>query len=187
MRISPKFIELLKRSTCTLVASILIAVPFISHSETKVETSTNQSNVVTIDSENPSFILISSWEKTENYSSDNLEYKRTISHFKANDNYSTEQYENDLEKIAKALRDEDNNEVFDLNESVEEVYSFNPEEEKELNTTKDIVEIEGTNIIIKIDSKKEELESSIKSRIRRMALILLFLGGMGSGICKSRK
>ena len=46
MKISPKLIDLVKRGACTLVASLMIAIPFGGKGETKVESDTNPDKIV---------------------------------------------------------------------------------------------------------------------------------------------
>ncbi len=137
--------------------------------------------------ESLSFVFATHWEKTGNYddskeySNGNREYKRTLYRFKANDNFNTEYFNNDIEVIAKFFRDEENSEdVFDIVESVEQVITVTPEEEKDLNTTEDIIVIDGANIVFKIQSNNEEDYYKKVVRVSRLAFFvfyLIFLGG----------
>ncbi len=127
--------------------------------------------------EYPSFFLVTHWEKSEDYDkvkkeNDNREYKRTIYCFRANEEYGTIHFDNDIEKITKSFRDEDNeeerNKYFDLIGSKEEYVIVNKEEEKELETEKDLVMFEGSNIAFKI--KKQEKG---RSNAGSLAIILM--------------
>ena len=219
MKIGPKLIDIVKRGTCTLVASLLIAIPFGGKGETKVESGTDQTKIVqeykhlvkinlnddsdmiekaimladglTSISSDPSFVLVTHWEKTENYRKDkdyskgNREYKRTVYRFKANDNYNNEYFNNDIEKIAKFFRDEkDSSDIFDIVETYEQIVTVTPEEEKKLNTEEDIVEIEGTNIILKIDSKDVEKATKLKNIIKFVGIFLMYSAYAGLVIHK---
>ena len=111
--------------------------------------------------EYPSFFLVSHWEKSENY--DNVkkennerEYKRTISCFRASEKLNTNDYNNDIEKIGKDFRDDEKHEIFTIVGEKEEYILLTEEEEKELDTSKDIIMIEGSNIMFKIDAKEDE-------------------------------
>ena len=219
MKISPKLIDLVKSGACTLVASLMIAIPFGGKGETKVESDTNPDKIVQeykqevkVDlgddsdmivkalmladglesiSSDPSFALVTHWEKTENYRKDNdyskgnREYKRIVYRFKANENYNNEYFNNDLEKIAKFFRDDkDSSDIFDVVETYEQVITVTPEEEKKLNTEEDIVEIEGTNFVLKIDSKDVEKATKLKNIIKFVGIFLMYSAYAGLVIHK---
>ena len=117
--------------------------------------------------EYPSFFLVTHWEKSEDYDkvkkeTNNREYKRTIYCFRAKEEYGTAHWENDIEKITKAYRDEDDNEkYFDLIGEKEEYALLTEEEEKELETDKDLVMFEGSNIMFKVDAKEKGGRSNL--------------------------
>ena len=109
--------------------------------------------------EYPSFFLIGHWEKSEKYDdvkkeNDGREYKRTISCFRIIDS-DPSKYENDIEKIGKDFRDDEKHENFVVVGEKDEYVVLTPEEEKELDTKKDLVMIEGSNIMYKVDAKEE--------------------------------
>ncbi len=223
MKISQKLIDIAKRGACTLVASLLISIPFKGKSETKVESNdSNQTKIVqeykeevkvdlsdesdviekaimiadglTSISNKPSFVLVTHWEKTENYKKDNdyskgnREYKRTIYRFKANENYNNEYFNNDIEKIAKFFRDnKDSSDIFDIVETYEQIVTVTPEDEDGLNTEEDIVEIEGTNIILKIDSQEVEKVERLNNVIKLVGIFLMYSAYAGLVITKFKK
>jgi len=122
-------------------------------------------------SQYPSFFLIGHWEKSEKYDevkkeTNNREYKRTISCFRLADN-DTGKYENDIENIAKGFRDDEKHENYNVVGTKEEYVLLTEEEEKELDTSKDLVMIEGSNIMFKVDAKKE------RSRGPNIAVIII--------------
>ena len=117
----------------------------------------------------PSFFLVTHWEKSQDYDqvkkeTNNREYKRTIYCFRANAEYGTIHYDNDIEKIATSFRDEENeeerNKYFDLIGTKDEYVILTPEEEKELETDKDLVMFEGSNITFKIKAKEKRRSHS---------------------------
>ncbi len=137
--------------------------------------------------EYPSFFLVTHWEKSEDYDkvkkeTNNREYKRTIYCFRAKEEYGTAHWENDIEKITKAYRDEDDNEkYFDLIGEKEEYALLTEEEEKELETDKDLVMFEGSNIAFKLDKKSEG-----RSRASSIAIIIMNSIRMSLYLAKKR-
>ena len=123
--------------------------------------------------EYPTFFLVTHWEKSEDYDqvkkeTNNREYKRTIYCFRAKEEYGTDHWDNDIEKITKAYRDDNDNEkYFDLIGEKEEYTLLNEEEEKELETDKDLVMFEGSNIAFKLDKKQT------RSRASSIAIIIM--------------
>ena len=142
---------------------------------------------------NTPFVLVSHWEKTENYDNSknyangNREYKRTVYRFVPNKNFNFEYFEEDLSKMIEFFRDDENSsEIFDVIETYEQVRTFTPEEEKNLNTSEDIFEIEGTNIRLKVKSKSD-LDFAEKARIIRGCTFLLFYLIFVIGVIKNYK
>ncbi len=82
--------------------------------------------------------------------------------------------------------DENSSEIFDVIETYEQVRTFTPEEEKNLNTSEDIFEIEGTNIRLKVKSKSD-LDFAEKARIIRGCTFLLFYLIFVIGVIKNYK
>ena len=241
IKISPKFIELVrsngKRLICGIITCVALAIPHTGFAEetekdyntpTKMVDTLNNYNTeevefivdgesvkVTLDLNNPelskeeikeilstlnvthdmpeypSFFLVTHWEKSEDYdkvkkeSNDDREYKRTIYCFRANEEYGTIHFDNDIEKITKSFRDEDNeeerNKYFDLIGSKEEYVIVNKEEEKELETEKDLIMFEGSNIAFKI--KKQEKG---RSNAGSLAIILMNSFNMARILSKKR-
>ena len=231
IRISPKFIELVKtnskRLLCGVITFIALAIPHTGKTESKSEDIQvneriveqlnyynneevefivdGESVKVTLDlsnpelakaeikeildslnalrpaSEFPSFFLISHWEKSENYdevkkeSDDKREYKRTITCFRTTDNY-----ENDIEKIATKFRDDSDNEKYTIVGTREEYVVVTPEEEEKLETSKDTVMFEGSNIVFKVDKKEERRHTS------SLAVIIINSFNMARLLAKKR-
>ena len=85
------------------------------------------------------------------------------------------------------FRDNENSsEIFDVIETYEQVRTFTPEEEKSLNTSEDIFEIEGTNIRLKVKSKSD-LDFAKKAIIIRGCTFLLFYLIFVIGVIKNHK
>ena len=112
----------------------------------------------------------------------------SIYRFRANEKFNNEYFDNNIEKIAKFFRDKSNSsDIFDILDTYEQVVTFTAEEEKKLNLKEDIVEIEGTNIIFKIDSKEVDQANTIKVVVKLVGLLLMFLSYGGIMISKSNR
>ena len=125
----------------------------------------------TLDISSTPFALATHWKKDEK---GNGEYKRTVYRFIPNKNFNFEYYEGYLSKITEIFRNNGNlNEIFEQVETSEQVRTFSQEEEKHLNTSEDILDIEGTNIRLAIKDNNQS-DVTRTSRVIENSTLLVF-------------